>query len=205
MVNLMSEDDDDTDDIEEDTAEYSAPAADPVLIALELCKLANNKTAAAALKKLRRLDRQYADTQAKVAALAAQAEQRNAALVQREAELAARERALDEREASFASQATEVRDELHGHHARLEQTNRQLVHRILSCSGLLAEWNPNLQPLPSWQQLRRMIADLPDDLPAAPTAEVVSENVREDWAGSVFMPASSLTRTVRGASGEQRS
>src|SRR5215472_11456011 len=173
MVNLMSDDDDDTiDDTADAEASYSMPAADPVLIALELCKLANNKTAAAALKKLRRLDRQYADTQAKVAALAAQAEQRNAALVQREAELAARERALDEREASFASQATDVRDELHGHHARLEQTHRQLVHRILSCSGLLAEWNPALQPLPSWQQLRQRIADLPPDLPAAPPAEV---------------------------------
>ena len=48
----------------DDTEDFSAPAADPVLIALELCKLANNKTVAAAIKKLRRLDRQYADIQA---------------------------------------------------------------------------------------------------------------------------------------------
>jgi hypothetical protein len=68
----------------------------------------------------------------------------------------------------------------------------------MSTAGILGEWNPNLQPLPSWQQLRGMIADLPADLPVASPA-VVSKEVQEDWAGSVFVPGSSLTRTIRGA------
>jgi len=36
---------------------------------------------------------------------------------------------------------------------------------------------------------------LPDDLPAAPPAEV-SENVSEDWTGNVFTPGSTLTRSI---------
>jgi hypothetical protein len=60
----------------------------------------------------------------------------------------------------------------------------------------LAGWNPTLQDLPTWDQLRRQIVDLPADLPAAPPVEVVSENMREDWSGNVFVPGSSLTRSI---------
>jgi hypothetical protein len=59
----------------------------------------------------------------------------------------------------------------------------------------LGNWNFDLQGVPNWQQLRRMVAGLPDDLPA-PAAEVVSENVRQDWTGHTFIAGSSLTRTV---------
>jgi hypothetical protein len=42
-----------------------------------------------------------------------------------------------------------------------------------------------------------MIADLPDDLPAEPPAEVVSQNVTGDWTrGHTFIPGSTLTRTI---------
>jgi hypothetical protein len=196
----MDQVDDNTDtDEHDDDHNHDAPIADPVLIALQLCQLAANpKTIAAAVKKLRRLDRQYADTEAKLAALTAQAAAIETALTARAAELDRRQAEIERREAAFESQAGDVRDELREHHNRLEQTHRQLVHRLMSTAGITGNWNFDLQDPPTWQQLRRMIADLPDDLPA-PAAEVVSENVRHDWAGSEFIANTTLTRTVRGA------
>ena len=193
----MSDDIDDiTDEHDDDDHDHAAPMADPVLIALQLCQLAANpKTIASAVKRLRRLDRQYADIQAKAAAVTAQVEQKQAAITEREQAIAAREVALEERETVFENQAGDVRDELRQHHARLEQTHRQLVHRVMSTAGILGEWNFDLQGVPTWQQLRRMVAGLPDDLPATPAAEVVSENVREDWSGNIFSP-STLTRSI---------
>jgi hypothetical protein len=185
-------DDDDTDDTDHG---HSALAADPVLIAIELCRIAKNKTLEAAIRKLAKLDRQYADTQAKVAALAAQAEQINAELDARAAVLDERDRALDARAAAFESQATDVRDELREHRNHLEQTHRQLIHRIMSTAGILGEWNWNLQSPPTWEQLRRMIAGLPEDLPA-PAAEPgmridafsdVCSDERADRHGNAFL------------------
>jgi hypothetical protein len=186
--------DDETDDA--DGHDHSAPAADPVLIALELCRIAANpKTIAAAVKKLRRLDAQYADIAAKAAAIEAQVEQKHAALAERETAITAREVALDERAAAFESQAGDVRDELREHHNRLEQTHRQLVHRLMATAGITGNWNFQLQDPPTWQQLRRMIADLPDD-PPAPAAEVGFRETREDWTGHTFIAGSTLTRSV---------
>jgi hypothetical protein len=179
--------------------DHSAPAADPVLIALQLCTIANNKTLAAAVKKLDRLDRQYADTQDKLASLTAQAAELETVLTQRAAELDARERTIIKREDEFASSLEDARRELYAHHNRIAAAHRQLVHRIMSTAGITGNWNFDLQGVPSWEQLKRQIADLPDDLPAAPPAEVVTENVREDWVGHTFVPGSSLTRTIRGA------
>jgi hypothetical protein len=197
----MSDDIDDiTDEHDDDDHDHAAPMADPVLIALQLCQLAANpKTIASAVKRLRRLDRQYADIQAKAAAVTAQVEQKQAAITEREQAIAAREVALEERETVFENQAGDVRDELRQHHARLEQTHRQLVHRIMSTAGITGNWNFDLQAPPTWQQLRRMIADLPDDLPAPSTEVSSAETVRHDWAGSEFIPDTTLTRTVRGA------
>src|SRR5262249_28281994 len=159
-----------------------------------------SKTIAAALKKLRKLGRDIAAAQERLAAVTAEAEAKKAALAEREAAIDARASALDERETAFASSLTDARDELREHHARLEQTNQVLVYRIMSSAGILGEWTPQLQSLPDWQQLRRMVAGLPDDLPAAPFAEVVSQNVREDWSGNVFVPDSTLTRSINKAS-----
>jgi hypothetical protein len=176
--------------------DYSAPVADPVLIALELCRIASSpKTIAAAVKKLRRLDAQYADIAAKAAAIEAQVEQKHAALAERESAIAARETALDERAAAFESQAGDVRDELREHHARLEQTHRQLVHRLMATAGILGDWHEGLQDLPSWEQLRRRIVDLPAD-PPVPAPEIVSREVTTDWTGHTFIAGSSLTRSV---------
>jgi hypothetical protein len=162
--------------------------------AIALCQIAKNKTVAAQLKKLRRVNRQIADAEAKVIAVQDQAEQMQAALAARETALDERERALDDRETAFARELTDVRDELHEFHAHLEQTHRQLVHRIMSCAGITGNWNPNLQSPPTWEQLRKMVANLPEDLPAASPAEVISENVTQDWTGHTFLP--NLTRSI---------
>jgi hypothetical protein len=63
---------------------------------------------------------------------------------------------------------------------------------------LLHGFNERLQDLPDWPVIKQMIPGLPADLPA-PTAEVVSENVREDWTGHIFTPGSSLTRSINKA------
>jgi len=190
---------DDTDDIadEHDGNNGNGYAADPhtlgLMIAVTWCRVANNKALERMIKKLDRLDRKYADTQAKLAVLTAQAAEIETALTRRAAELDAREVASEARETAFESQAQDVRDELREHHARLEQTHRILVHRLMSTAGILGNWNFDLQGVPSWEQLRRQIGDLPPDPPAA---EVISENVREDWVGHTFVPGSSLTRSV---------
>ena len=195
----MNIDDDDTDDIadEHDGNNGNGYATDPhtlgLMIAVTWCRVANNKALERTIKKLDRLDRKYADTQAKLAVLTAQAAEIETALTRRAAELDAREVASEARETAFESQAQDVRDELREHHARLEQTHRILVHRLMSTAGILGNWNFDLQGVPSWEQLRRQIGDLPPDPPAA---EVISENVREHWVGHTFVPGSSLTRSV---------
>ena len=164
--------------------------------AIALCQIAKNKTVATQLKKLRRVNRQIADAEAKVIAVQDQAEQMQAALADREAAIDERERALDARETAFAASAQDVRDELYAHQNRVEQTHRQLVYHIMATAGIAGNWNFDLQDPPTWEQLKRMIANLPDDLPATPSAEVVSENVREDWVGHTFVPGSTLTRSI---------
>jgi hypothetical protein len=180
----MVDHDDGSDEHDGSDHGHSAPAADPVLIALQLCALANNKTVAAAIKKLRKLDRQYADTQAKVAALAAHAEQRNAALVQREAAIDDRERALDARATEFEASLHEARDHLRGFYDSVAEADRHIRYRILSHADLLGGYNAQLQDLPSWSQLRRLVVGLPDDPP--PLERDVASQVRIDALSDTF-------------------
>ena len=170
------------------------PTGDRFADAIALCQIAKNKTIATALKKLRRVNRQIADAEAKVIAVQDQVEQKEAALAAREAKLDARDTAITRRENEFAASAQDVRDELYAHHNRVEQAHSQFVRRVMATAGILGEWNFQLQDPPSWDVLKRLVA-LPDDLPA-PAAEVVSENVREDWVGHTFVPGSTLTRSI---------
>jgi hypothetical protein len=189
----MSNDDEDDGEVGNG---HSPSVADPVLIAFTLIDLAlNPKAAKAGLKQLVKLDKDIGVAEQKLAAVTAQTEQKQAMLAERSAALDARERALDERESALAVSAQDVRDELRQHHNRVEQAYRQLVHRIMSTAGILGEWNWDLQSPPSWEQLQRRIANLPPDLPA-PASEAVTREVTQDWAGNVFVPGSSLTRTV---------
>src|SRR6516225_5952650 len=92
--------------------------------ALALCRIANNKTIATALKKLRRVNRQIADAEAKVIAVSDQAEQMQAVLAQREAVCEARATALDEREAAFEVSLREARDHLRAYYDSIAEADR---------------------------------------------------------------------------------
>jgi hypothetical protein len=171
---------------------------------LGLCQIANNKTVATALKKLRRVLRQIADSEAKVIAVQDQAEQTAAAPADREAAIAAREVALDARESKFAASLHEARDDLRGYYDSIAEADRQLRYRILSHADLLHGYNAQLQDLPSWDQLRRLVAGLPDDPPplerdvaSRPRIDAfsdVSDDPRADRHGAPFL--GSLTRSV---------
>jgi hypothetical protein len=191
----MVDHDDDTDEHDGSDRGHSPPSADPVLVALQLCTLANNKTVATAIRKLAKLDRQFANTQAQVSALAAYAEQINAKLDARAAALDERDRALTQREDELAASCQEAHATLRASHDHFSEVDRRLRYRILSSADLLHGFNEKLQMLPNWQQIKQMIPGLPADLPATPPAEVVSENVREDWSGNIFSP-STLTRSI---------
>jgi hypothetical protein len=157
--------------------------------------VADARTVELRARALAKLNRHIREGETKLATATAAAEEIKAALAAREAAIAAREAAHEKRETVFESQAQDVRNELREHHARLEQMHRQLVHRIMSTAGILGNWNFDRQGVPSWEQLRRQIVDLPPDL-AAPAAEVMQETVTQDWVGHTFVPGSSLTRTV---------
>jgi hypothetical protein len=182
----------------DDTADTEATMPDPFTLAIELCRVAAKPaTYAAAVKKLRKLGRDIVAAEQKLSQL-----QADAAVIAAKAEsdasaIAEQSRVLDAREVALASQAADVRDELRQHHARLEQTHRQLIHRIMATTGILGEWNWNLQSPPTWEQLRQRIADLPADLPAASPTETITAEVREDWTGNVFVPNSTLSRSIK--------
>jgi len=202
---MSIDDDDNIDDTAADTEDFSAPAADPVLIAIEWCRIAKNKTLEAAIRKLAKLKRQYADTQAKLAAVQAQAAELEAALAARAAALDEAQRVLDARTVEFEASLAEAHATLRAYYDQLADTDQRIRCRILSSANLLHGFNERLQDLPTWQQIKQLVPNLPDDLPATPPAKVITAEVSEDWSGNVFVPGSSLTRTVRGASGEQRS
>jgi hypothetical protein len=215
MIAMNDQDDDAIDDSSDDTEDFTPAIVDPLEVVIQLCKIAANpKAAEAVLKKIRRAERAAIIAEQKSAIASAKSEQKLAELAQLVAALDARAAALDEqaraldaREAAFESQATAVRDELREQHARLEQTHRQLVHRIMSVAGITANWNPNLQSPPSWAQLRQMIADLPEDLPAPaaePTMPIdafadVCSDPGADRHGNVFLGTLSRGVSHKGA------
>jgi hypothetical protein len=179
--------DDDTDHTDEHDGSdhgYSASAADPVLVALELCKLANNKTVAAAIKKLRRLDRQFADAQTKLAAVEAQAAEIVAKMESDAGALAERERAITRREDEFEGSLNEARDNLAKYYNNLADMDRRIRYRIMASADLLAGFNEQLQDLPSWDQLRRLVVGLPDDPP--PLEREIAPHPRIDALSDTF-------------------
>ena len=191
--------DDDTDD---DTIDIEA-MPDPFSLAIELCRVAAKPaTYAAALKKLRKLGRDILAAEQKLAALTTEAEQKQAAFAEREAELAARSAEIERRESSFEASLAEARDHLGAYYDSLADTDRRIRYRILSSADLLHGFNERLQDLPSWQQIKQLVPNLPDDLPAARTdhAEAIfHQEVSEDWSGNVFVPGSTLTRSINKA------
>jgi hypothetical protein len=200
----MADDIDDTDEHDADhgnghraMADFLELLANAIIAVRDLAL--DEKIKPAELKKLAKLERRLASNQTKLAAIEAHAEQTATALEARAAELDRREAANSAREAAFETSLCEAHDSLRQYYDNLAQEDRRIRYRILSHANLLHGYNAQLQDLPDWQAIRRMVPDLPADLPAAPPAEVISENVREDWAGHRFIAGTTLTRTVRGA------
>jgi hypothetical protein len=191
----MTDDDTDTDD----TEDYST-VADPVLIALELCKLANNKTVATAIKKLRRLDRQFAEAQAKLAAIEGQA----AELVARAERDVAAIRDDAARRLEAAATAEGELEQREQRIARLENAWRNLGEPQDVLSGLRS---PEFSPLqkarmahgrPPGKDLDPLFFSEPDAAPSAAIDALIRRDVGDehsDHLGNSFA-ASTLTRSV---------
>jgi hypothetical protein len=188
--------DDEADGADDGEVETEALPPDPFLTAIALCQIAERaKPISAALKRLRKVGRDIVAAEARLAAVTAQVEQKQAALTERESAIAAREVALEGRESELAVSAQEARDNLRGYYNSIAEADRHIRYRILSHADLLHGYNAQLQDLPSWEQLKRMVVGLPDDLPA-PAPQAVTREVTLDWTGNVFVPGSTLTRSV---------
>jgi hypothetical protein len=194
-------DDEQIDDTEGAEADYAMP--DPFSLAIELCRIAAKPaTYAAAVKKLRKLGRDIAAAEQKLAALIARTEQTETALAEHEAELAARSTEIERRETEFQASLAEAHATLRASHDSLAQEDRRIRYRILTSADLLHGFSEQLQSLPTWQQIKQMIPGLPADLPPAPAVEVTQENVREDWTGQhTFIVGSTLSRSINKAAG----
>jgi hypothetical protein len=188
--------DDDIDATDDDAEDYSLPALDPLSAVIELCRIAANpKASEAVLKRIRRAERAATAAEQKCEIAQAKLEQRQAALDVRTAELDERERVIAERETAFEDQVREGYDNLRAYYNEIRQADRSLRYRVLALADLLHGYNPTLQDLPDWPEIQRTIG-LPVDPPPAPPAEQEMRNVRHDWAGSVFSPDSTVTRTI---------
>jgi hypothetical protein len=152
------------------------PMVDPVAAALafrdvvvEFSKayklVTTDKAKAARLRAVARLDRRAADAEQKFVAITAQAEQVQAALDARVAALDGERRALDARIAAFEGELQEAHDSLAAYYNNLADMDRRIRHRIMASAGLLAGFNEQLQDLPSWETIRRMVSGLPADPP----------------------------------------
>jgi hypothetical protein len=177
-------DEDDSEDHDNGNGSDYSAAVDPhtlgLMIAVTWCRVANNKTLERAIKKLDRLNAQYADIQAKCAALTVHAEQTKAALDARAAELDAREAAITKREDEFAASIEEARDHLRGYYNSIAEEDRRIRYRILSFANLLHGYNAQLQDLPDWRQIKQLVPDLPPDPPAPAAAPVMPIDALSD-------------------------
>ena len=200
---MSNQDDNNIDDTDDTADDYSMP--DPFSLAIELCKVAAKPaTYAAAVKKLRKVGRDIAAAEQKLAALTARTEQTEAALAEREATVVARETALDARAVEFETSLQEARDHLRGFYASIAEADRHVRYRVLSHAGLLSGYNLELQDLPDWPAIRRMVVGLPDDPPSierdvAASLRIdalsdTSDDPRADRQGAPFL--GELTRDV---------
>jgi hypothetical protein len=154
------------DDNTDDTKTNHSTMPDPFALAIGLCQIAANaKAIEPALKRLRKLGRDIAKARQKLAAVTAQAEQTQARLAEREAALVVRQAALDERATEFENSLQEAHDHLRGYYDSIAEADRHIRYRIMNHAGLLGGYNPQLQDLPSWDVLKRLVAGLPDDPP----------------------------------------
>jgi hypothetical protein len=191
------------DDTDTTAPNHSMP--DPFVLAIGLCQIAANaKAIEPALKRLRRLGRDIEKAEQKLAAVTAQAEQKQTALAEREAAIDERERALDARATEFESSLAEARDNLRGYYNGIAEADRHVRYRIMSSADLLGGYNAQLQDLPSWDVLKRLVVGLPDgpapierDVASHPRIDVFSDTSNDpnaDRHGNVFL--GTLSRDV---------
>jgi hypothetical protein len=163
----MNIDQDDEDHGTGNGHDHAPAVADPVLIAFTLIDLAlNPKAAKAGLKQLVKLNKDIAIAEEKFVNLQSQAATIETALTARAAAIDAREAAITKRETEFAAAIEEARDHLRGFYNSIAEADRHLRYRILSHADLLHGYNAQLQDLPDWPAIRRLVVGLPDD-PAA--------------------------------------
>jgi hypothetical protein len=153
--------------------DHSIP--DPFSLAIALCQIAANaKAIEPALKKLRKLGRDIAKAEQKLTAVTAQAEQKQTELAARVAAINERECAITQRETEFATSCQEARDNLGACYNNIADMDRRIRYRIMASADLLAGFNEQLQDLPTWDQLKRLVVGLPDDPPPL-EREIVSQ------------------------------
>jgi chromosome segregation ATPase len=85
-------------------------------------------------------------------------ERETRAKLEREAaSISERETAISEREGEFEGSIKAAYDDLREYYDRLKDVDRKIRHRLLACSNMLNQYNPQLQELPTWEQLKAMI------------------------------------------------
>jgi hypothetical protein len=202
----MNIDHDDEDDGEAGNGHDYSPVDEIDLFgaAIALCQVAQRaKTIEAALKRLRKIGRDTLVAEQKLAGLEARAADTAAALAEREAELAARASEIERRETELAASIEEARDNLRAYYDRITEVDRHLRWRVLNHADLLHGYNAQLQDLPDWPVIRRMVAGLPPDPPplerdvAHPRIDALSDTFSDpnaDRHGNVFL--GTLTRST---------
>jgi hypothetical protein len=175
------------DDNTDHTAATNHSIPDPFALAIGLCQVAANaKAIEPALKRLRRLGRDIAKAEQKLAAVTAQVEQKQTELDARAAAADERDRAITQREDEFQASLAEARDDLRGYYDNIADADRHIRYRILSHADLLGGYNAQLQDLPSWDVLKRLVVGLPDDPP--PLEREVASHPRIDASETFFDP-----------------
>jgi hypothetical protein len=179
--------DDERDEFAEELADLTSVCITDAVdrIADAICRIASSPEAIPlAQKKLDKLER-------KQAAIAKENAECEAALDKRDAELAARAAAADERDRAFDARATEfesslqeARDNLAAYYNNLADMDRRIRYRIMASADLLAGFNEQLQDLPSWDVLKRLVVGLPDDPP--PLERDVVSHPRIDALSDTF-------------------
>ena len=176
---------------------------------IALAKFAvNAKNIELRARALAKLNRHIREGETKLVAVTAAMEQKHAALTEHEAAIAAREAANERRETESAASLQEARDNLRRFYDHIAEADRHLRYRILSHANLLHGYNAQLQDLPDWPAIRRLVVGLPDDPPplerevAAPRIDAMSDmfsDPRADRHGNVFLGTLSRDVSHKGA------
>jgi hypothetical protein len=172
---------DDADDMDREAGDV-AIVADPVFFAIAFHELIDkgfklyreaftDKTKRAHLKALARAKAQAADAIKLRDAARAETEQTKADDAVRAAALDAQAADLSRRKIEFETSLGEAYATLRASHDNLSEVDRRLRYHVLASADLLHQYNPELQSLPDWPQIRQMVPGLPPDPPSVEREE----------------------------------